>query len=137
MHTSAPPPRPLPGGTPVRCILSWVTAAGIPLVPLGAYLIQPIHEENTYGRHTASFTVLERPPPAPQRVVRTCLLLVVELLPLVLGLVTDVLDRTVGNGPAGFFVMLACIVWAGYVVFIRIKNDGKVYKPLPPRRVAA
>ena len=115
----------------------WVTAAGIPLVPLGAYAIQPIHEENTYGRHTASFTVLERPTLAAQRVLRTYLLLIAGLLPLVVGVVTDVLDRTVGNGPAGFFVMLACIVWAAYIVYGRIKNDGKVYKPLPPRRIAA
>jgi hypothetical protein len=113
----------------------WVTAAGIPLVPLGAYAIQPIHEQHTYGRHTASFSVLERPPLAAQRVARTYLLLIIGLLPLMVGLLTDVLDRTVGNGPAGFFVMLACGVWAAYIVFIRIKNDGKVYKPLPPRPV--
>jgi hypothetical protein len=115
----------------------WVTAAGIPLVPLGAYLIQPIHQEITYGRQRASFTVLDRPPLDAQRVARTYLLLIVGLLPLMVGLLTDVLDRTVGNGPAGFFVMLACGLWAAYFVYFRIPNAGKVYKPLPPKRMAA
>jgi hypothetical protein len=111
----------------------WVIAAGIPLVPLGGYVIQPHHEEHTYGRHTTSFTVLERTPLQAQRVARTYLLLIVGLAPVVLGFLNSSwVNRTLGDGKA-FFAMLACVAWAGYIVFVRIKNDGKVYKPLPPQ----
>lgn len=113
----------------------WVTAGGIPLVPLGGYVIQPLYEDHSYGSHTTSFTVLDRFPLAARRVARTYLLVLVGLLPLVLGWMnSDWVNRTLGGGPA-FFAMLACIVWAGYIVYIRVKNDGKVYKPLPPRVV--
>jgi hypothetical protein len=111
----------------------WVIAGGIPLVPLGGYHIQPMHEDHAYGRHTASFTVLDRTPLTAQRVLRTYLLVIVGLLPLALGwLNSRWVNRTLGEGPA-FFAMLACVVWAIYFVYVRTRNDGKVYKPLPPR----
>lgn len=110
----------------------WVTAGGIPLVPLGGYVIQPFHEEISYPRHSASFAIVERMPLTPLRIARTYLLLAVGLLPVVLGFLnTSWVNRTLGDGPA-FFAMLACVVWAGYVVYARIPNAGKVYKPLPP-----
>ena len=46
------------------------------------------------------------------------------------------LNRTVGEGKA-FFLMLGCIVFAAYMVYFRTRNDGKVYRPLPPRAAAA
>lgn len=113
----------------------WVTAAGIPLVPLGGYVIQPLYEDHSYGSHTTSFTVVDRFPLAVQRVARTYLLVLIGLLPLVLGWMnSDWVNRTLGDGPA-FFAMLACVFWAGYIVYFRVKNDGKVYKRLPPRPV--
>ena len=109
----------------------WVIALSIPLVPLGGYVIRPNLRENTYGRETASFTVLDRFPLTAGRILRIYLLLVVGLLPLVAGMAnTRWVNRTFGEGPA-FFVMLACGVWAAYIVLIRIKNDGKAYKPKP------
>jgi hypothetical protein len=114
----------------------WVTAGGIPLVPLGGYVIQPFHEEFTYGRHTASFSIVDRVPLSAQRIVRTYLLLAAGVLPLLLGALNSRwVNRTLGEGPA-FFAMLACIAWAGYVVYARIPNAGKVYKRLPPRVAA-
>jgi hypothetical protein len=111
----------------------WVTALFMPLVPLGGYVIRPNLRENSYGRETSSFTVLDRFPLTAGRVLRSYLLLAVGLLPLVLGMAnTGWVNRTFGEGPA-FFVMLACGLWAAYVVFIRIKNDGKAYKPKPLR----
>jgi hypothetical protein len=114
----------------------WVIAAGIPLVPLGGYVIEPIHEDHSYGRRSASFNVLDRFPLTAQRVARTYLLIVIGLLPLVLGWMNaDWLEDTVGNANA-FFVMLGAVAWGIYFVYIRTRNDGKVYKPLPPRQTA-
>lgn len=113
----------------------WVTAAGIPLVPLGGYVIQPLYQEHSHGSHTTSFTVLDRFPLTVQRVARTYLLVLIGLLPLVLGWMNSGwVNRTLGGGRA-FFAMLACVFWAGYIVYFRVKNDGNVYKPLPPRVV--
>lgn len=109
----------------------WVTALFIPLVPLGGYVIRPNLRENTYGRETMSFTILDRFPLTAQRIVRTYLLLAAGLLPLLAGMFnTRWVNGTFGEGPA-FFVMLACGIWAAYIVFIRIKNNGKAYRPKP------
>lgn len=111
----------------------WVIAGGIPLVPLGGYVIQPHHEEHGYGRHTHSFTVLDRVPLSAGRILRIYALIAAGLLPLVLGWMNaGWLNRTVGEGKA-FFLMLGCIVFAAYMVYFRTRNDGKVYRPLPPR----
>ncbi|HEU0298453.1 MAG TPA: hypothetical protein VFR37_03345 [Longimicrobium sp.] len=114
----------------------WVVVFGIPLIPLGGYVIQPMHEDHGYGHHSASFSVLDRFPLTPMRVARTYLLLVVGLLPLVLGWMNARwLNRTVG-GERAFFVMLAAMAWAFYFVWLRPARAGNVYEPLPPRRVA-
>lgn len=110
----------------------WVTAAGIPLIPLGTYVIQPHHQDHSHGGQGASFTLVERRPLRMRRVLRTYLMLVAGLLPLVAGWInSDRVNGFFGEGPA-FFVMLATGIWAFYVVYFRIKNDGGVYKPLPP-----
>lgn len=111
----------------------WVIAAGVPLVPLGGYVIRPHYEDHSYPRHTASFTVVDRTPLSAVRVLRIYGLMAVGVLPLVLGWMNSRwLERTLG-GPKAFLLMLVCVVWAGYWVFMRTRNDSKVYKPLPPR----
>lgn len=111
----------------------WVIAAGVPLVPLGGYVIQPHHEDYSYGRHSHSFTVLDRMPLSAKRILRIYALIVVGLLPVVLGWMNARwLERTLGGGKA-FLLMLVCVAFAGYMVFARTRNDGKVYKRLPPR----
>ncbi len=111
----------------------WATAAGVPLVPLGGYVIQPHHAEHGYGRHTHSFSVLERIPLSVTRILRIYALVVAGLLPLVLGWMNaGWLNRTLGGGKA-FLLMLVCVVFAGYMVFVRTRNDGAAYRPLPPR----
>jgi len=120
-----------PRGDGTYDTVRWVIAMGIPLVPLGGYVIEPIRQEITYGRQTSSFTVLERTPLSAQRIVRTYLLVIVGLAPLVIGWMNSRwINRTLDGGPA-FFLMLATVVWAGYIIFVRIKNDGGAYKPLP------
>jgi hypothetical protein len=111
----------------------WIIAMFIPLIPLGGYVIQPHLQENTYGRQTSSFTVLGRVPLTARRIVRTYLLIVVGLGPLLLGWANHRwVNRTLDGGPA-FLLMLATVVWAAYIVLVRIKNDGGVYKPKPLR----
>ena len=63
----------------------WVIVMSIPLVPLGAYVIEPHRQEHAYGRQTSTFSVVDRVPLTAQRIVRTYLLVVIGLLPLALG----------------------------------------------------
>jgi hypothetical protein len=109
----------------------WVIAMSIPLVPLGAYAIEPHKQEHTYGRQTATFSIVDRVPLTAQRIVRTYLLVVIGLAPLVLGWMNSRwVNHTLGGGKA-FFAMLAMFAWAVYIIFVRIKNDGAAYKPKP------
>jgi hypothetical protein len=109
----------------------WVIAMAIPLVPLGAYVIEPHRREHTYGRQTSTFSVVGRVPLTAQRIARTYLLVVIGLLPLVLlWMNARWLNHTLGGGKA-FFTMIACFLWAVYVVMLRIKNDGPAYKAKP------
>ena len=109
----------------------WVIVMSIPLVPLGAYVIEPHRQEHTYGRQTSTFSVVDRIPLTAQRIVRTYLLIVVGLLPgVLLWMNSRWVNHTLGGGKA-FFVMLACFAWAVYIIMFRIRNDGEAYKPKP------
>jgi hypothetical protein len=109
----------------------WVIAMAIPLVPLGAYVIEPHQQEHTYGRQTSTFSIVDRVPLAAQRIVRTYLLVVIGLAPLVLGWMNSRwVNHTLGGGKA-FFAMLATFAWAVYIILVRIKNDGPAYKAKP------
>ena len=106
----------------------WVVAAMLPVAPLGVYVIRPKRQENSYGRMQAYFEVHGRAPLTAGRVLRVYALVVAGLAPVVLGFVySSWVNRTLGGGKA-FLAMLACIVWAAYVIFFRIKNDSKAYK---------
>jgi hypothetical protein len=109
----------------------WVIAVSIPLVPLGAYVIEPHKQEYAYGSQTTTFSVVDRVPLTAQRIVRTYLLVVIGLLPLVLGWMNARwVNHTLGGGKA-FFAMIAMFAWAVYIIMVRIKNDGPAYKPKP------
>lgn len=125
-----------PRGDGTYDAVRWIIAMFIPLIPLGGYVIQPHLQENTYGRQTSSFTILGREPLSAQRIIRIYLLLVVGLAPLVTGWINHRwVERTLDGGPA-FLLMVGTVVWAGYIVIVRIKNDGGVYKPKPLRAAA-
>ena len=50
-------------------------------------------------------------------------------MPLVLGFMNSSwVNRTLG-GPLAALAMFASIAWGAYVIFFRIKNDSKAYKP--------
>jgi hypothetical protein len=106
----------------------WVVAAGLPIVPLASYRIRPKRQQNGYGRMESYFTILERVPLSPLRVLRVHALVVAGLAPIVLGsLNSSWVNRTLG-GPLAALAMLASIAWAAYVIFFLIKNDSKAYK---------
>jgi hypothetical protein len=107
----------------------WVVAAMFPIVPLGSYVIRPKRQENSYGRMESYFEILGRTPLSPLRVLRVYGLMLLGLAPIVLGSMNSSwVNRTLG-GPLAALAMLACIVWGVYIIFFRIKNDSKAYKP--------
>ncbi len=106
----------------------WVIAAGLPLVPLAAYVIRPKRQETSYGRMEAHFGILGSVPLSPARILRVYLLVVFALAPVVLGFMNSGwVNRTLG-GPLAALAMVASVVWAVYVVFFLIKNDSEPYK---------
>jgi hypothetical protein len=107
----------------------WVVAAMFPLAPLGSYRIRPKRQENAYGRTESYFEVLGRVPLSPARVLRVYALLLVGLAPLVLGFMNSSwVNRTLG-GPLAALAMFASVAWGAYVIFFRIRNDSKAYRP--------
>jgi hypothetical protein len=106
----------------------WVVAAMFPVVPLGSYVINPKRQQNSYGRMESHFEILGRTPLSPARVLRVYALLLLGLAPIVLGSMNSSwVNRTLG-GPLAALAMLASVVWGGYIIFFRVKNDSKAYK---------
>jgi hypothetical protein len=106
----------------------WVIVFSLPIAPLGAYRILPTRQENSYGQMSSYFKVLDRRPVSAARVLRIYALVIVGLAPIVLGsLNSSTVNRTLGGVPAAF-AMLACVAWAVYIIFFKIKNDGRAYK---------
>jgi hypothetical protein len=121
--------RALPDGTYEAT--RWVVALMLPLVPLATYVIRPETQEHSYGRETSKFTIVGKGRLSAARVVRTYLLAVVALLPLVLGFMNSSwVNRTLG-GPLAALAMFASFAWAIYIVLFRLKNEGKAYKRKP------
>jgi hypothetical protein len=106
----------------------WVVAVMLPVAPLGAYVIRPKRQQNSYGRMESYFEVHGREPLSAARVLRVYALLAVGLAPFVLGFMNSSwVNRTLG-GPLAALAMFASIVWGAYIIFFRIKNDSKAYK---------
>jgi hypothetical protein len=121
--------RRLPDGT--YQATRWVIALFLPIFPLSAYIIQPETQERSYGRETSNFTVLSQIPLSVGRVLRTYLLAVVGLLPVVLGYVySREINRAV-PGVYGFGLMLLIFAWVFYIIFFKLKNDSKAYRSQP------
>jgi hypothetical protein len=110
----------------------WVIIIGLPIVALAAYRIQPTRQENSYGQMSSYFKILGPIPLLTSRILRVYALMLAGLAPIVLGsLNSSAVNRTLGGVPA-FFAMLACVAWGVYIIFFKIKNDGKAYKAHPP-----
>lgn len=111
----------------------WVTVFYLPVIPLSAFVIEPTSQEFSYGRETAKFSIVDRAPLSLIRVLRTYLLAVVGLGPVIVGFLNSNTINHVLGGPRAFFAMLATIAWGIYIIFFRLKNDGNVYKRKRPR----
>jgi hypothetical protein len=106
----------------------WVTVFFLPIIPLSAYLICPTGQDQT----TSSFLIIGRVPLNPLRIVRTYLLVVVGLAPIsMVYLIWSTLIRTLGV-ELTFLVMLLSIAWGIYIIFVKLKNEGKAYKTQTP-----
>jgi hypothetical protein len=114
----------------------WVVAAMFPVVPLGAYVINPKRQENSYGRMESYFEILGRTPIEPLRVLRVYGLMLLGLAPVVLGFmnsswIDSAIKRALGakyGGIVAALAMVASVAWGAYIIFFRIKNDSKAYK---------
>jgi hypothetical protein len=114
----------------------WVVAAMLPVFPLASYVIRPRRQQNSYGRMESYFDILGRAPLTAAKVVRPYALVVVGLAPVVLGFMNSRrVDSTIKGalgpklgGIVAMLAMLACIVWAAYIIFFKIKNDSEAYK---------
>jgi hypothetical protein len=113
----------------------WVIAATLPLVPLGAYVIRPGRQQNSYGRMESYFETLGRTPLSPARILRVYALVMLGLAPVVLGFVNSsridsTIKRALGpkyGGIVAALAMVATVAWGVYIIFFRVKNDSKAY----------
>jgi hypothetical protein len=118
--------RALPDGT--YRATRWIIALFLPIFPLKTYVIEPMTQEFGYGKETARFNILDEAPLSAVRVLRTYLLAVAALLPPVLGFVyAREIDRVV-HGLWALVLMVAMAVWAGYIIFYKLKNEGQAYR---------
>jgi hypothetical protein len=106
----------------------WAIALFLPLFPLANYVIQPTGQERSYGRETSKFRIIGQAPLTAQRILRTYLLAVVGLFPIITGsLYSSVVNRALG-GLLAFGAMILCAAWAIYIIFFKLKNEGAAYK---------
>lgn len=106
----------------------WVTVFYLPVVPLAAYVIEPTSQEHRYGQETSKFSIIGNASLSFAGILRTYALVVIGLAPVILGFLNpSVINHTLGGGLA-FLAMLVTIAWGIYIIFFRLKNDGKAYK---------
>jgi hypothetical protein len=106
----------------------WIIALFLPIFPLATYVIEPLAQEVGYGQETSRFHILEKTGLSIARVLRTYLLAVVGLLPGVLGFIYS---REINRNVKGLYALVLMIVmfaWAIYIIFFKLKNEGKAYR---------
>jgi len=113
----------------------WVTVFYLPIMPLSAFVIEPVGQDISYGRETSRFSIVDRAPLSGFRILRTYSLVVAGLAPVILGFLNSSTINHVLGGPRAFFAMLAAVAWGIYIIFFRLKNDGKAYKSLSNSRI--
>jgi hypothetical protein len=106
----------------------WVIVFGLPVVPLATYRIEPTRQESSHHGITSHMKILAKGRLSMVRVLRVYALVFVGLFPIVWGSLNNTLvNRTLGGGYAAL-AMLASVAWGAYIIFWKLKNDGKAYK---------
>ncbi|HET7232164.1 MAG TPA: hypothetical protein VFJ16_19310 [Longimicrobium sp.] len=108
----------------------WFTLAYIPLVPLKGVRLRPVRREGHNARQTLVYDVLEEARPPIGSVFRVIgLLLAGAAPPLLFFFWGSMVKRLFGTGPLAFFVGLALIAWAGFIL-MRIHNEHRAFRGL-------
>jgi hypothetical protein len=118
--------RGLPDGT--YQATRWIIALFLPIFPLKTYRIEPMSQEHGYGQETTRFNILGQVRLSVVRVLRTYLLAIAGLLP---GLLGFIYSREIGRVVTGLYALLLMILmaaWAVYIIFFKLKNEGKAYR---------
>lgn len=118
--------RALPDGT--YQATRWVIALFLPIFPLKTYIIEPMTQEFGYGGETSQFRILGETDLSVVRVLRTYLLAVVGLLPPLLGVIYSSEINRVVKGLWALGLMILMAVWAAYIIFYKLKNEGTAYR---------
>lgn len=122
--------RALPDGT--YHATRWIIALFLPIFPLKTYIIEPLAQEFGYGQETSRFQILGQARLAASRVLRTYLLAVIGLLPGILGFIYAREINRVVTGLWALVLMILMFAWAVYIIFYKLKNEGKAYRSRKP-----
>ena len=110
----------------------WVIALFLPIIPLKTYIIEPLTQEFGYGQETSRFSILGQTRLSAVRVLRTYLLAIIGLLPGILGFIYSREINHVVKGLWALGLMILMFVWATYIIFFKLKNEGKAYRSRKP-----
>ena len=118
--------RALPDGT--YQATRWIIALFLPVFPLKTYIIEPLTQESGDGQETSRFKILGQTSLSAVRVLSTYVLAVAALLPGILGFIYSQEINRVVRGVYALVLMILMVVWATYIIFFKMKNEGKAYR---------
>ncbi|HEX8776018.1 MAG TPA: hypothetical protein VF735_20780 [Pyrinomonadaceae bacterium] len=122
--------RALPDGT--YQATRWVIALFLPVFPLKSYVIEPLTQEHGYGQETSQFRILGETATSAVRILRTYLLALAGILPPLLGVIYSGEINRVVKGLWALALMILMAVWAAYIIFFKLKNEGQAYRASKP-----
>lgn len=122
--------RALPDGT--YQATRWIIALFLPVFPLKTYHIEPMTQEFGYGQETSKFRILGETTTSAVRILRTYLLAVAGVLPPILSVIYSSEINRVMKGVWALALMILMAVWAAYIIFFKLKNEGQAYRASKP-----
>ena len=122
--------RALPDGT--YQATRWIIALFLPLFQLKSYVIEPLTQEFGYGQETSKFRILGETTTSAVRILRTYLLAVAGVLPPILSVIYSSEINRVMKGVWALALMILMAVWAAYIIFFKLKNEGQAYRASKP-----
>lgn len=105
----------------------WITLFYLPLIPLSAWIVQPIRREANMRRETYHYERLGEGKLKLSRVLVTYLLTLLAVGPMLFAFCRmDLVNRWVGSS-RGFFVTLATLIWFGFLLY-KISNSDHAFQ---------